>query len=145
MNRKGFCRKQQFEKLRAEVNYLRVAGESPFLFNALNNLYSLTLKKSDAAPGVVLKLSGMMEYMLYDSDDTTVPLEREIQYLENYIELEKLRYGEHADIRFHTEGDTTGFTIAPLLLLPMIENAFKHGTSRTANATWLHCTGKIGG
>ncbi|MGN6490742.1 MAG: sensor histidine kinase [Agriterribacter sp.] len=142
---KRILQRTAFEKLQAEVNYLRSQVNPHFLFNALNNLYSLTLKKSDAAPDVVLKLSGMMEYMLYDSDDVAVPLEREIQYLQDYVALEKLRYGEQADIQFVTEGDMAGLTIAPLLLLPMVENAFKHGASRTASATWLHCTVKTAG
>jgi LytS/YehU family sensor histidine kinase len=84
----------------------------------------------------------MMEYMLYDSDDTFVPLEKEVQYLRNYIELEKLRYGEHADIQLKTEGDMSCIMIAPLLLLPLVENAFKHGASRSAGKSWLRCTVK---
>lgn len=142
---KRILQRTAFEKLQAEVSYLRSQVNPHFLFNALNNLYSLTLKKSDAAPDVVLKLSGMMEYMLYDSDDAAVPLEREVQYLQDYVALEKLRYGEQADIQFVTEGNMTGLNIAPLLLLPMVENAFKHGASRTASATWLHCTVKATG
>lgn len=141
---KRLLEKTAIEKLQAEVNYLRSQVNPHFLFNVLNNLYSLTLKKSDAAPDVVLKLSEMMEYMLYESDDKFVPLEKEIQYLHNYIELEKIRYGEHADIQFKTEGDANGLMIAPLLLLPMIENAFKHGVSRSANKAWLHCHIAVG-
>lgn len=139
---KRILQKIAVEKLQAEVNYLRSQVNPHFLFNALNNLYSLTLKKSDAAPDVVLRLSDMMEYMLYDSDDTFVPLEKEVQYLRNYIELEKLRYGEDAEIQLKTEGDMSCIMIAPLLLLPLVENAFKHGASRFAGKSWLHCTVK---
>jgi LytS/YehU family sensor histidine kinase len=136
---KRILQKIAVEKLQSEVNYLRSQVNPHFLFNALNNLYALTLKKSDAAPDVVLRLSDMMEYMLYDSDDTFVPLEKEVHYLRNYIELEKLRYGEHADIQLTTEGDMSSIMIAPLLLLPLVENAFKHGASRSAGKSWLHC------
>lgn len=137
---KRLLQKTALEKLQAEVNYLRSQVNPHFLFNILNNLYSLTLKKSEKAPDVVLKLSEMMEYMLYESDDKYVLLEKEIQYLKNYFELEKLRYGDHTDIQLKTSGDISGLTIAPLLLLPLVENAFKHGVSRSANKAWLHCT-----
>lgn len=131
--------KTAVEKLQAEVNYLRSQLNPHFLFNILNNLYSLTLKKSDAAPDVVLKLSGMMEYMLYESDDKYVLLEKEVQYLHNYIELERLRYSDQADIQLKVTGDSNGLVIAPLLLLPLLENAFKHGISRAPGNAWLHC------
>ena len=139
---KRILQKIAVEKLQAEVNYLRSQVNPHFLFNALNNLYSLTLKKSDAAPDAVLRLSDMMEYMLYDSDDTFVPLEKEVHYLRNYIELEKIRYDEHADIQLKTEGDMSCIMIAPLMLLPLVENAFKHGASRSAGKSWLHCSVK---
>jgi LytS/YehU family sensor histidine kinase len=144
-DQKRLLQKAAVEKLQAEVNYLRSQVNPHFLFNALNNLYSLTLKKSDTAPDIVLKLSEMMEYMLYDSDDTAVTLDKEIQYLRNYIELEGLRYGSQADIRLNTEGDLSGLIIAPLLLLPLIENAFKHGTGRLVYRPWLHCDIQVQG
>lgn len=126
------------EKLQAEVNFLRSQVNPHFLFNILNNLYALTLKKSDLAPDVVLKLSEMMEYMLYESDDVRVPLEKEIRYLQNYIELEKIRCGDHSDIALKVNGRPNGQEIAPLLLLPLVENAFKHGVGRQATKAWLH-------
>lgn len=129
------------EKLNAEVNFLRSQVNPHFLFNILNNLYALTLKKSDLAPEVVLKLSEMMEYMLYDSDDTTVSLDKEISYLHNYIELERIRYDNNPDIFIEVAGNPDGKEIAPLLLLPLVENAFKHGVSRKSDHGWLH--GKI--
>jgi two-component system LytT family sensor kinase len=129
------------EKLNAEVNFLRSQVNPHFLFNILNNLYALTLKKSDQAPEVVLKLSEMMEYMLYESDDPKVALDKEISYLRNYIDLEKIRYDTNPDISFEVAGDPDGKEIAPLLLLPLVENAFKHGLSKKAEHGWLH--GKI--
>ncbi|QIP15747.1 histidine kinase [Spirosoma aureum] len=128
------------EKLQAEVNFLRSQVNPHFLFNILNNLYALTLKKSDLAPDMVLKLSEMMEYMLYDSDDARVPLEKEIGYLKNYIELEKIRCGDHSDIALQINGNPNGQEIAPLLLLPLVENAFKHGVGKQAEKSWLHGT-----
>jgi sensor histidine kinase YesM len=128
------------EKLQAEVNFLRSQVNPHFLFNILNNLYALTLKKSDLAPDMVLKLSDMMEYMLYDSDDVRVPLEKEISYLQNYIELEKIRCGDHSDIALQINGSPNGQEIAPLLLLPLVENAFKHGVGKQAEKAWLHGT-----
>lgn len=127
------------EKLQAEVNFLRSQVNPHFLFNILNNLYALTLKKSDLAPDMVLKLSDMMEYMLYDSDDARVPLEKEISYLQNYIELERIQCGNQSDIALHINGNPNGQQIAPLLLLPLVENAFKHGVKQAGNS-WLHST-----
>lgn len=132
------------EKLQAEVNYLRSQVNPHFLFNALNNLYALTLKKSDLAPDVVLKLSAIMEYMLYESDEAQVPLEKEIRYLENYLELEKLRHGDEADIKMSVTGLTDSCTVPPFLLLPLVENAFKHGISRAIHDAYLHISIQIG-
>jgi two-component system LytT family sensor kinase len=126
------------EKLHAEVNFLRSQVNPHFLFNVLNNLYALTLKKSDLAPDVVLKLSEMMEYMLYESDDSRVLLQKEIGYLNTYLELEKLRFGDHSDIVLNVTGDVNGQVIAPLLLLPLVENAMKHGVSKQNGNAWLH-------
>lgn len=128
------------EKLQAEVNFLRAQVNPHFLFNCLNSLYALTLKKSDLAPDMVLKLSDMMEYMLYDSDEGRVPLDKEIGYLQNYIELEKIRCGDQPDIALAITGPLNGQEIAPLLLLPLVENAFKHGVSQRTGPAWLRGT-----
>jgi two-component system LytT family sensor kinase len=125
------------EKLNAEVNFLRAQVNPHFLFNILNNLYALTLKKSELAPDVVLKLSEMMEYMLYDSTDEKVPLEKEITYLNNYMELERIRFSTGSAIALTINGELNGHEIAPLLLLPLVENAFKHGLSKQTENGWL--------
>jgi two-component system LytT family sensor kinase len=125
------------EKLNAEVNFLRAQVNPHFLFNILNNLYALTLKKSELAPDVVLKLSEMMEYMLYDSTDEKVLLEKEITYLNNYIELERLRFSADSAIELTIPAEMNGQEIAPLLLLPLVENAFKHGLSKQTENGWL--------
>lgn len=128
----------KIEKLQAEVNYLRAQINPHFLFNVLNNLYGLTLKKSELAPDVVLKLSEMMEYMLYESKEPFVPLEKEIRYLENYLELEELRQGNHAEIQLNIKGTSRDYQIAPFLFLALIENAFKHGVSKAVKNAYLH-------
>jgi two-component system, LytTR family, sensor kinase len=125
------------EKLGAELNYLKGQVHPHFLFNTLNNLYSLTLKKSDTAPKVVLKLSELMSYMLYDSQATIIPLNKEISHIKNYIELEKIRYGNRLDVSLNVSGDTNGKNIAPLLLIPFVENAFKHGVSNETENAWV--------
>lgn len=125
------------EKLNSEVNFLRAQVNPHFLFNILNNLYALTLKKSELAPDVVLKLSEMMEYMLYDCTDEKVLLEKETAYLNNYIELERLRFSDQAAIGLTINGELNGYEIAPLLMLPLLENAFKHGLSKQTENSWL--------
>ncbi|CAL1517453.1 hypothetical protein MMC2321_01189 [Chitinophaga sp. MM2321] len=125
------------EKLNAEVNFLRAQVNPHFLFNVLNNLYALTLKKSELAPETVLKLSEMMEYMLYDSTDAKVLLEKEITYLSNYIELERHRFSSEFIISLNINAELSGHEIAPLLLLPLVENAFKHGLSKQTENSWL--------
>jgi len=134
----------KMEKLQAEVNYLRSQVNPHFLFNALNNLYALTLRKSDQAPAIVLKLSELMEYMLYESDEPFVPLEKEVRYLGNYLELERIRQGNQADIRLTVVGDMDRCVIPPFLILPLVENAFKHGVSRAVRNAYLFVEVKSG-
>ncbi len=113
----------------AELSLLKAQLHPHFLFNTLNNLYGLTLEKSDYAPSVVLRISDMLHYMLYESNNTFVPLEKELKYIRDYLHLEKLRFGEELKLDFSEEGIYSDFEIAPLLLIPFIENAFKHGVS----------------
>lgn len=125
------------EKLNAEVDFLRAQVNPHFLFNILNNLYALTLKKSELAPDVVLKLSSMMEYMLYDSNDDKVMLDKELNYLNAYMELERLRFNGGSTISLNIDHTPASQKIAPLLLLPLVENAFKHGLSKQTDGGWL--------
>lgn len=125
------------EKLAAELKLLKAQIHPHFLFNTLNNLYALTLKKSDLAPDVVLKLSDLLNYMLYECNANHVPLNKEIDMLENYIALEKIRYGERLEIAYHLKGDIAGNMIAPMLILPFVENSFKHGLSEEIEAAWI--------
>ncbi len=124
-------------KLEAELKFLKAQIHPHFLFNTLNNLYALTLKKSDRAPEVVLRLSGLVNYMLYDASATRVALSKEIETLHNYIALERIRYGDNLDIFFEVSGNINGSQIAPLLLLPFVENSFKHGVSDEIKDKWI--------
>lgn len=118
------------QNMQTELQFLKNQINPHFLFNTLNNLYSLTLKKSDLAPDIVLKLSDMMRYMLYECNEKVVNLEKEVNYLENYLLLEKLRFKEIEKIEFEIIGETKNIKTPPLLIIPFFENAFKHGTSK---------------
>ena len=122
-------------KLEAELSALKHQIHPHFLFNILNGLYGLAFKNDDeqTAEGIA-KLSGMMRYVLYESNDHKVPLEKELDYIGNYIDLQKLRIQETTQIVFKVQGNVHGKEIAPMLLIPFIENAFKHGVS-TMNPT----------
>ncbi len=118
--------KNNFE---TELDFLRSQIEPHFFFNTLNNLYSLTLDKSDKAPDTVLKLSELMSYVIYDGKQKMVPLSKEISYIQNYLDLEQLRFGNKLKTTFDIKGYINNQQVAPLLLLPFIENSFKHGSS----------------
>lgn len=126
------------EKVEAELNFLKAQIHPHFLFNTLNNLYALTLRKSDQAPEMVLKLSAMMDYMLYQCKQPTVAIAKEIALVKDYIDLEQLRYGDRLDLKFGTEVENDGAPISPLVLLTLVENAFKHGASGTIEQPVIH-------
>ena len=117
----------QKEKVNTELKFLKAQTNPHFLFNTLNNLYSLTLTKSDKAPEVVLKLSDMLDYMLYQCNEPKVPIIKEIELIQNYLDLESLRYNESLHIEFKHSYSNPNATIAPLILITFVENAFKHG------------------
>jgi two-component system, LytTR family, sensor kinase len=117
------------EKLIAELAFLRSQINPHFLFNSLNNIYSLAYQKSDKAPEAIMKLSEIMRYMLQESNEPRVKLSREIRYLENYIELQKLRFKGQAYIELKVQGEYVEQNIAPLILISFVENAFKHGVA----------------
>lgn len=114
----------------AELKLLRAQIHPHFLFNTLNNLYGLTLEKSDLAPDLVLRLSDLLDYMLYRCNQPKVGLKNELEHLHNYIQIEQLRYGPKLKHDFQQTGNPEPLEIAPMLLLPFVENAFKHGTSK---------------
>ncbi len=123
--------------IKSELNFLKSQINPHFLFNTLNTLYALTLRKSDKAPEIVIKLSEMMRYMLYDCNEPSVPLAKEIGYLRNYLDLEKLRHGDKVDIHFEVNGDMNGQLIAPLMFIPFLENSFKHGLSNALSKGYV--------
>jgi sensor histidine kinase YesM len=111
----------------SELALLRSQVNPHFLFNTLNNIYSLVYKKSDEAPEAVMKLSAIMRYMLYEANADKVMLHQEVEYLKSFIELQKLRLKNNDFVKFTIEGDIGFKRIAPMLLVPFVENAFKHG------------------
>jgi LytS/YehU family sensor histidine kinase len=129
MEQKRKAERLEQEKRTAELNFLKAQIHPHFLFNTLNNLYTLTLQKSDEAPKTVIMLSEMLDYMLYQCNDKQVPIHKEIQLLNNYIDLERLRYGDRLAFGFEQDIDNAESPIAPLILLSLVENAFKHGAS----------------
>ena len=117
------------EKIANELKFLKAQINPHFLFNTLNNLYALTLAKSDAAPLVVMKLSELLDYILHESNATRIALRKELEMIEGYIELEKLRYGDTLELTFSHAIFQPDIPIAPMILLSIVENAFKHGVS----------------
>lgn len=117
------------QRLTAELSFLRSQINPHFLFNSLNSIYSLAYQKSDTTPEAILKLSEIMRYMLYECNDNKVDLAKELTYLQNYIDLQKIRFGNKAYVDLEVNGVVTNQRIAPLLLIAFIENAFKHGVA----------------
>lgn len=126
------------EKLESELKFLRNQTNPHFLFNTLNNIYALARKKSDQTPEVVLKLSKLLRFMLYESAKPLVRIGDEVKMLDDYIELEKLRYDHRLTVNFYREIDNSGEAISPLLLLPFVENAFKHGPGESHFDSSIH-------
>ncbi|RYY56591.1 MAG: histidine kinase [Chitinophagaceae bacterium] len=119
------------QKLGAELQLLRNQLHPHFLFNTLNNIYALARRKSDLAPEAILKLSELLSFMLYESREKLIPIRNEIGFLEDYIALEKIRYDERLKISFRQDVEDPAREIGSLLLLPLVENAFKHGAGET--------------
>jgi two-component system, LytTR family, sensor histidine kinase AlgZ len=128
----------QNEKLTAELNFLKAQINPHFLFNTLNNLYYLAYSKSENTTEVISKLSQVMRYMIYDANHERVLLEKEIEYMQNYISLERLRLNDQIPINFKIDGNTAGVEVAPLILITFLENAFKHGVTSTNPRAWVN-------
>jgi LytS/YehU family sensor histidine kinase len=125
------------EKVFTELSFLKTQINPHFLFNTLNNIYSLALIKSDATADAVLKLSSIMRYVLNESKHETVALDKEIQFIRHYIQLQKVRLTDKVSIKFVVEGEPETKQIAPLILIPFVENAFKYGISAKEVSTLL--------
>jgi hypothetical protein len=132
-----WIQKLKADKSEAELSMLRSQVNPHFFFNTLNNLYALSIKKSDEAPAVILKLSEMMRYTIYEGKKEWVTLGDEIEYLNNYIELHKIRYKKSVDIAF-TQSIDNSLTVAPLLFIILLENAFKHGIETLSENAYIH-------
>ena len=124
-------------KVETELKFLKLQLNPHFLFNTLNNLYYLASEKSDKAPGAILALSELLDYILRETKVEFVPLERELNLEQNYIELESLRYDDRLKVNLEVSGEVSEFKIAPMLLLTLVENAFKHGVMKVVGNNWI--------
>jgi two-component system LytT family sensor kinase len=127
----------RIEKQAAELNYLKSQTNPHFLFNTLNNIYSLARDKSDLAPESILRLSKILRFMLYETGGEYIAIEQELKIISDYISLEKLRYDESLRINFNHDIEDMKQALPPLLLIPLVENAFKHGVSETRNQPFV--------
>jgi LytS/YehU family sensor histidine kinase len=127
----------RIEKQEAELNYLRSQTNPHFLFNTLNNIYSLARDKSDIAPESILRLSKILRFMLYETTGKYISIEQELKIINDYLSLEKLRYDESLRINFNYDVEELKQSIPPLLLMPLVENAFKHGVAETRSQPFV--------
>lgn len=121
-------RQKETENLKTELLFLRSQVSPHFMFNVLNNMVALARKKSDLLEPSLIKLSALMRYMLYETDEQKVPLEKEIEYIESYIDLQRQRFGKNLTVNASFNNINNADEIEPMLLIPFVENAFKHGT-----------------
>lgn len=143
---KSAYKRTQLEKDKAllEINFLKSQLNPHFLFNTLNSLYILNMKKDKAASDLILELSETLRYTLYESNTEQVSLDRELDFLENYIKLESVRYPAHTKIEFDcNRSDVAALHISPLLTFPFIENAFKHGLGTSLKDAWIEINTKV--
>jgi len=122
------AKEKENENLKTELSLLRSQASPHFMFNVLNNMVALARKKSDQLEPSLIKLSSLMRYMVYEADEDTVSLEKEVEYLQSYIDLQQQRVGKNVKISTCFENIENGHAIEPMLLIPFVENAFKHGT-----------------
>lgn len=132
-NKREERRALEKQNLKSELALLRSQINPHFLFNTLNNIDSLITRKSQTASESLIKLSDIMRYMIYDAADENVSFEKELQYIENYIDLEKLRLINSGAVDFRVEGNPDNISVAPMLFIPFVENAFKHSDFRNVN------------
>ncbi|HPE74505.1 MAG TPA: histidine kinase [Draconibacterium sp.] len=128
------------QKLEAELKTLKGQLNPHFLFNSLNNIYSLALINSDKVPELILKLSDLMRHIIYDSKENYISIEKELEFVNNFIELQKIRTSDQTKIKYNIVGKIPSAKIAPLLFEPFIDNAFKHGLPGAENSDYIHIT-----
>ncbi|MFS4416536.1 sensor histidine kinase [Maribacter sp. 2307ULW6-5] len=136
---RGQVRLNDLEKkqMHSEIKFLRSQISPHFFFNTLNNIYSLTLEKSDKAPGLLLKLSALMRYLLYSTNQPLQLLEKEVESIKNYVAIERVRFDDSLKLTMSVNGSLEGAKIAPMLLIPIVENAFKHGARNTVEHAFI--------
>lgn len=144
--RKADDEKDQLEVMQKDntffrLRYLRAQLNPHFLFNTLNSIYSLSLQKSDRTADIVVRLADIMRYLIYECNEDKIPLDKEIEFIRNYIEIEKLRH--QADIRLTVEGETAGLMIEPFLFISFIENGFKHAMDHTSGEPFIYITLRV--
>jgi two-component system, LytTR family, sensor kinase len=127
----------RIEKQESELNFLRSQTNPHFLFNTLNNIYSLAKDKSDLAPESIMRLSKILRFMLYEAGGTYISIEKELKIIGDYIDLERLRYDESLRVNFNYDVEDMKQSLPPLLLMPLVENAFKHGASETRGRAYV--------
>jgi two-component system, LytTR family, sensor kinase len=127
----------EIEKIQTELNFLKTQLQPHFLFNTLNNIYSLTFDNCQLAGKSILQLSGLLRYMIYESESARVDLQKEIRHLQDYIELEKMRFASRMELSFNISGNASGKKIVPILLIPFLENAFKHASNKINDKIWV--------
>ena len=128
----------QKEKVEAELQMLKTQINPHFLFNTLNSIYVLAIKQSNQTANTVMKLSDILDYILYRINTPKIPIANEIRIIENYIELEKIRFTNRVDLNFTSSFKSNDLQIPPMLIIPFIENAFKHGVARSMNKSWMN-------
>jgi LytS/YehU family sensor histidine kinase len=131
------------EKLETELKFLRNQTNPHFLLNTLNNIYALSRKGAEETPEVVMRLSELLRFMLYESAGKLIYLKDEIKVMQDYLELEMIRYNNRLSVSFNKETDSNSYQVTPMLLLPLLENAFKHGVSETRFESFINIDLKV--
>lgn len=126
------------DKIRLEFDFLKAQISPHFLFNTLNNIYSFSIKSPDKVPDTILRLADLMRYTLYETKSEFVPLTKEISFLDSYMKLQRIRHEADADLTYTVAGEPDELTIAPLMLIVFVENAFKHGLEASIRVGWVH-------
>jgi hypothetical protein len=142
MMKRGWLKQQETlqvatEKASAELQLLKAQIHPHFLFNTLNNIYYFTIADPQQAPEMLMKLSDILRYIVNECNHSYVPLKKELEMIQDYMALEKIRYGERLKMEFEIKGDYHNKAIPPLLLIPLVENSFKHGTSKMLENPWV--------
>ncbi len=125
-------------KLESELQLLKAQLNPHFLFNTLNNLYVLALQKSEKTPEIIAKISDLFHYILYECNAFKVPIEKELKLIENYIELEQIRYNDRLNLQLKKEVENENYLIMPMMLFTFVENCFKHGSSKDPDKSWIN-------